>query len=199
MVITLARALTRSRIILDELDKLNIRNYSGINSNEQDKKSFVSLKDKYNSLSEEYVRIKSAISKANVETHVDFKGEYLTISQLINKKVIMEKKSLLLTKIKTELNIVKRKEIETEEKVENVAEERIKNLGEVNPSLLSEISEQIYKSVRGEFAFTVSSCYGEGIELFSEKLEKDQEEVADFLNEIDFVLSEVNATTHIEV
>lgn len=199
MAITLARALTRSRIILDELDKLNTKNYSGFNSNDQEKREFISLKDKYSSLFEEYVKIKTAISKANVETYVDFKGERLTIAELIHKKVVMEKKSYLFAKINSELNIAKRKQIEIENKVQDVAEERIKNLGEVNPSLLSDISEQIYKSVREEFSFTISSCYGEGIEVFAEKLEQEQNEAADFLNEIDFALSEVNATTYIRI
>lgn len=197
MLITLARALTRSRIILDELDKLILKDYLGINSNKQEKEQFISSKDKFNSLFDEYVKIKTAISKANTRTVVNLKGEELTIIEIINKKTVVEKKIELLIGISSKLNFIKREEINNNSKIQSIAEERIKNLGEV--SRTDDISERIYKSVRQEFPFEISSCYGEGIEVALEKLSKEQEELNEFLNEIDFVLSEVNAVTHIEI
>ena len=151
-----------------------------------------------NDLIERKTKIKTAIVNANSETVVSIGGKEMTIAEAINFKRVIELKKLLISTIKRKHESAKGRFITENEKVNNVALENAKiMIGKQGDDKVKPTDEDVKAIVdpfvkRNEFHLIDP--------LDAEKLiEKLQNEVDEFEAEVDAVLSEINATTIIEI
>lgn len=144
----------------------------------------ITLRDKY----------KTALLEANNKTKVKIGKTKYTIAEAIAKKDTIYQEQNLLNKIARQLqdseNRVQVLENQNEDKLDDLIRASI---GKDKKTDASEI-EAISKVFRDNNK--VSLVDASGTKSF---LEKRQEEIEDFLNNIDFALSEINAKTEVEV
>lgn len=137
-------------------------------------------------------QIKAKIMHSNTITKVNVAGEEMTVAEAIERKNTIEYKKKLLNRLKADLQMaldeMENGNIILLDKLESFLEA---TLGD-NPS-----SKEIE---------TVSEMFKEKNELklynpinIEKKIEKLEEEIEDFLMEVDFVLSESNSKTTIEI
>lgn len=137
-------------------------------------------------------QIKSKIMYSNAITKVNVAGEEMTVAEAIERKNTIEYKKKLLNRLRSDLQMaldeIEDGNIILLDKLESFLEA---TLGD-NPS-----SKEIE---------TVSEMFKEKNELklynpinIEKKIEKLEEEIEDFLMEVDFVLSESNSKTTIEI
>ena len=160
-----------------------------------------STKEKYQSvigLIQRKVDIKSAIVKANGSTEVKVGEKAMTIADAINFKSVIEMKKNLISQLTHKHNTVKTDFIQGNEKINDVALENAKiMIGKQGDDRVKATDTDIKNIVepfikRNEFHLVDP--------LSIEKLiETMQNEVDEFETEVDSVLSEINATTFIEI
>lgn len=137
-------------------------------------------------------QIKAKIMHSNTITKVNVAGEEMTVAEAIERKNTIEYKKKLLNRLRSDLQMaldeMENGNIILLDKLESFLEA---TLGD-NPS-----SKEIE---------TVSEMFKEKNELklynpinIEKKIEKLEEEIEDFLMEVDFVLSESNSKTTIEI
>ena len=137
-------------------------------------------------------QIKAKIMHSNTITKVNVAGEEMTVAEAIERKNTIEYKKKLLNRLRADLQMaldeMENGNIILLDKLESFLEA---TLGD-NPS-----SKEIE---------TVSEMFKEKNELklynpinIEKKIEKLEEEIEDFLMEVDFVLSESNSKTTIEI
>ena len=137
-------------------------------------------------------QIKAKIMHSNTITKVNVAGEEMTVAEAIERKNTIEYKKKLLNRLRSDLQMaldeMEDGNIILLDKLESFLEA---TLGD-NPS-----SKEIE---------TVSEMFKEKNELklynpinVEKKIEKLEEEIEDFLMEVDFVLSESNSRTTIEI
>lgn len=186
---TIARGLTRLKTIKAQLSRIALeigqygvwndkkRHPYGDNNVElkknhnQAKEKILSLFQQYDDLVEEFVKIKTAIEKANISTKIVVAGKVMTISQALMYK--REVESLVR-------DIVRNYDV--------AVDRATKSVNDYN-SRLSGLGEEDKEAVMADILYLVPQ----------EKMEEKKKFLMEFLEEVDGTLNEVNAVTEIVI
>lgn len=156
--------------------------------------------DQFNALFAELNNIKAAVRKSNEVTKVVIGGEELTVADaLVYKNTIAYRNSFLDRITRENRNAesrVEQSKISADTKFASVRENLIKN------SQGQDVSEDYLKTVLTEEERRLKKAIVEvkvsGINNVNEYIEAERKRIDTFLEEVDYVLSESNATTIIE-
>lgn len=156
--------------------------------------------DQFNDLFAELNNIKAAVRKSNEVTKVVIGGEELTVADaLVYKNTIVYRNSFLDRITRENRNAesrVEQSKINADTKFASVRENLIKN------SQGQDVSEDYLKTVLTEEERRLKKAIVEvkvsGINNVNEFIEAERKRIDTFIEEVDYVLSESNATTIIE-
>lgn len=155
-----------------------------VESHLQSIKDLISLRDKY----------KSLLLNANNTTTVTVKGKTYTISEAIAKKDVIKQEQELVKIIRRQLQnaelIVQNNENTTESKLDDLIKVTMGKDRKAEASEIESLSKMFRESNK------TSLVDAGGAKKF---LEEKESEIEEFLNEIDFTLSEINSKTEVEV
>lgn len=155
-----------------------------VESHLQSIKDLISLRDKY----------KSLLLNANNTTTVTVKGKTYTISEAIAKKDVIKQEQELVKIIRRQLQnvelIVQNNENATESKLDDLIKVTMGKDRKAEASEIESLSKMFRESNK------TSLVDAGGAKKF---LEEKESEIEEFLNEIDFTLSEINSKTEVEV
>lgn len=207
---SITRALTRAKTIEKQLTRLVESQYVvTLMKREVDDATDVfkdNLKmtqsnfDQFNDLFAELNNIKAAVRKSNEVTKVVIGGEELTVADaLVYKNTIVYRNNFLDRITRENRNAesrVEQSKINADNKFASVRENLIKN------SQGQDVSEDYLKTVLTEEERRLKKAIIEvkvsGINNVNEYIEAERKRIDTFLEEVDYVLSESNATTIIE-
>lgn len=207
---SITRALTRAKTIEKQLARLVESQFVvTLMKREVDDESDVyqdNLKmtkanfDQFNDLFAELNNIKAAVRKSNEVTKVVIGGEELTVADaLVYKNTIVYRNNFLDRITRENRNAesrVEQSKINADNKFASVRENLIKN------SQGQDVSEDYLKTVLTEEERRLKKAIVEvkvsGINNVNEYIEAERKRIDTFLEEVDYVLSESNATTIIE-
>lgn len=207
---SITRALTRAKTIEKQLARLvesqfvvtlMKREVDDVSDVYQDNlKMTQSNFDQFNDLFAELNNIKAAVRKSNEVTKVVIGGEELTVADaLVYKNTIAYRNSFLDRITRENRNAesrVEQSKISADTKFASVRENLIKNLQG------QDVSEDYLKTVLTEEERRLKKAIIEvkvsGINNVNEYIEAERKRIDTFLEEVDYVLSESNATTIIE-
>lgn len=207
---SITRALTRAKTIEKQLTRLVESQYvvtlmkrevDDVTDVYQDNlKMTKSNFDQFNDLFAELNNIKAAVRKSNEVTKVVIGGEELTVADaLVYKNTIVYRNNFLDRIIRENRNAesrVEQSKISADTKFATVRENLIKN------SQGQDVSEDYLKTVLTEEERRLKKAIVEvkvsGINNVNEYIEAERKRIDTFLEEVDYVLSESNATTIIE-
>jgi len=207
---SITRALTRAKTIEKQLARLVESQFVvTLMKREVDDESDVyqdNLKmtksnfDQFNDLFAELNNIKAAVRKSNEVTKVVIGGEELTVADaLVYKNTIVYRNNFLDRITRENRNAesrVEQSKISADTKFASVRENLIKN------SQGQDVSEDYLKTVLTEEERRLKKAIIEvkvsGINNVNEFIEAERKRIDTFLEEVDYVLSESNATTIIE-
>lgn len=207
---SITRALTRAKTIEKQLARLVESQFVvTLMKREVDDESDVyqdNLKmtksnfDQFNDLFAELNNIKASVRKSNEVTKVVIGGEELTVADaLVYKNTIVYRNNFLDRITRENRNAesrVEQSKISADTKFASVRENLIKN------SQGQDVSEDYLKTVLTEEERRLKKAIVEvkvsGINNVNEYIEAERKRIDTFLEEVDYVLSESNATTIIE-
>lgn len=207
---SITRALTRAKTIEKQLARLvesqfvvtlMKREVDDVSDVYQDNlKMTKSNFDQFNDLFAELNNIKAAVRKSNEVTKVVIGGEELTVADaLVYKNTIVYRNNFLDRITRENRNAesrVEQSKISADTKFASVRENLIKN------SQGQDVSEDYLKTVLTEEERRLKKAIIEvkvsGINNINEFIEAERKRIDTFLEEVDYVLSESNATTIIE-
>lgn len=207
---SITRALTRAKTIEKQLTRLVESQYVvTLMKREVDDESDVfkdNLKmtqsnfDQFNDLFAELNNIKAAVRKSNEVTKVVIGGEELTVADaLVYKNTIVYRNNFLDRITRENRNAesrVEQSKISADTKFASVRENLIKN------SQGQDVSEDYLKTVLTEEERRLKKAIVEvkvsGIKDVNDYIEAERKRIDTFTEEVDYVLSESNATTIIE-
>lgn len=207
---SITRALTRAKTIEKQLARLvesqfvvtlMKREVDDVSDVYQDNlKMTQSNFDQFNALFAELNNIKAAVRKSNEVTKVVIGGEELTVADaLVYKNTIVYRNNFLDRITRENRNAesrVEQSKINADTKFASVRENLIKN------SQGQDVSEDYLKTVLTEEERRLKKAIVEvkvsGINNVNEFIEAERKRIDTFIEEVDYVLSESNATTIIE-
>lgn len=207
---SITRALTRAKTIEKQLARLvesqfvvtlMKREVDDVTDAYQDNlKMTKSNFDQFNDLFAELNNIKAAVRKSNEVTKVVIGGEELTVADaLVYKNTIVYRNNFLDRITRENRNAesrVEQSKINADTKFASVRENLIKN------SQGQDVSEDYLKTVLTEEERRLKKAIVEvkvsGINNVNEYIEAERKRIGTFIEEVDYVLSESNATTIIE-
>lgn len=207
---SITRALTRAKTIEKQLARLvesqfvvtlMKREVDDVTDVYQDNlKMTQSNFDQFNALFAELNNIKAAVRKSNEVTKVVIGGEELTVADaLVYKNTIVYRNNFLDRITRENRNAesrVEQSKISADTKFASVRENLIKN------SQGQDVSEDYLKTVLTEEERRLKKAIVEvkvsGIKDVNDYIEAERKRIDTFLEEVDYVLSESNATTIIE-
>lgn len=207
---SITRALTRAKTIEKQLARLvesqfvvtlMKREVDDVTDVYQDNLKMTQANfDQFNDLFAELNNIKAAVRKSNEVTKVVIGGEELSVADaLVYKNTIAYRNSFLDRITRENRNAesrVEQSKINADNKFASVRENLIKN------SQGQDVSEDYLKTVLTEEERRLKKAIVEvkvsGINNVNEYIEAERKRIDTFLEEVDYVLSESNATTIIE-
>lgn len=200
--ITITRALTRIKVINSQLDNLAgqgnfVRSALADNvtdkANEQFKTKSQSNFDTFKDLVKESEKLQLAIRKSNLEKVVTISGEEMTVSQALIRKDLMAYRSQLLSQIRKENSKVESEIEKSNSLIEGKAQDFVAKLNGDSVQLESALELARNSAIKELKRIKLA---GFNVEDY---LETETKAVEGFIAEVDYVLSESNATTFIEV
>lgn len=200
--ISITRALTRVKVIEKQLEQLSYDKYvRSVLEQDKDKKQSEDFKsesksnfDKFNSLFDESVALQKAIRKSNEDTLVKISGKEMTVSEALILKSLIEHKQQLLSNIRDQNSNANNEIEKAETQIESKAQAFVQSLKTENQSQIDDAMKVGRLSATKELRKV--RLTGLNVEQI---LKEDLEFVQEFLVEVDYVLSESNATTLIEI
>lgn len=139
------------------------------------------------------VILKNALMKANAETKVTIGGKEYTILEALNRKTDISTESLLVQTMKKQLSA----SIANVNSINNSIESNIENTIRSKSASSGNQSKDYIQTVRDSYKPQMPELVNADV---VEKLIKDkEEEISEFIAEVDYALSEVNAITKIKV
>lgn len=139
-------------------------------------------------LEKRIVEIKTKIDQANAVTKVKIGSKEMTIQEALVEKSFIGLKKQRLQAYKTQLQEARdefeRALEENKRRVEKVVQDKADKAGE----------EEVVKSIEAVYSVEMVDASG-----LSERIKSLEDEIEEFESNVDFALSEVNSTTHIEV
>lgn len=149
--------------------------------------------DSIDALIERWHKIKTAIIKSNSDTLVNFNNKQITVSDCIEKKKSVESKKTLRDILKGQLVSIDRSVKDANKKVEESLE-RVLQAQSIGADKKSTSLDEFIALYRKMNCFDIFDPIG-----VKTKIKEIEEEISKFESEIDFVLSESNAKTFIEI
>lgn len=201
---TLTRALVELKLYDSKIEKairsLTPVSYSinGIVSeHRQTSKEFI---DTYNAqmqsisdLRNNKVNIKNALMKANAEVIVKIGDKEYTILEALNRKNDINTDMFLVSNLKASLNTAVTKANKLTETIEDNIEKTINSRSTSSGNQSKDFVQSIRESYANQMPVLVN------IEVIEKIIKEKEAEIEEFIAEVDFCLSEVNATTKISV
>lgn len=207
---TITRALSRINALQDKLQKAADLTYvttvNTIKLNSKDTlKTLADLKANIQSaeaIKLEILKLKLKIQESNLSTIVTINNKEMTVREAIELKYLYENYFSRISNVMTDqLRRSKLKQIAAQTEIENSQQEAIKQLTAMDSSISAEEVESRSKVsielVRQTKEISVISF--NGTEDAENSVKNYIEEISTYLEEVDYVLSESNATTTIEV
>lgn len=205
--VTVTRALARAKIIKDLLEDLKKECFVGyVRSSEKNgemaqqyQRNSQANIDEYKSLVKEYVAIKTAIHQFNDTKTVTVLGlPEMTVAAILVEKTILQDRRDILNTIRDQysdaLHQQQRANITIDNEVSAYLANQEKQFGDTAGS--KEAIDQLVKTYREakekERSLDIVSGFNH-----AEFIEKESEFINSFMNEIDTILSEINATNTI--
>lgn len=207
VTVTVTRALARAKIIKDLLEDLKKECFVGyVRSSEKNgemaqqyQRNSQTNIDEYKSLVKEYVAIKTAIHQFNDTKTVTVLGlPEMTVAAILVEKTILQDRRDILNTIRDQysdaLHQQQRANITIDNEVSTYLANQEKQFGDTAGS--KEAIDQLVKTYREakekERSLDIVSGFNH-----AEFIEKESEFINSFMNEIDTILSEINATNTI--
>lgn len=202
--LTLTRALAELKLLDSKISKaiqeLKSVSYSVNNIVPEFRVTSDEFKANYNSqmqsiqdLRNNKVILKNALMKANAETKVTIGGKEYTILEALNRKTDISTESLLVQTMKKQLSA----SIANVNSINNSIESNIENTIRSKSASSGNQSKDYIQTVRDSYKPQMPELVNADV---VEKLIKDkEEEISEFIAEVDYALSEVNAITKIKV
>lgn len=207
VTVTVTRALARAKIIKDLLEDLKKECFVGyVRSSEKNgemaqqyQRNSQANIDEYKSLVKEYVAIKTAIHQFNDTKTVTVLGlPEMTVAAILVEKTILQDRRDILNTVRDQysdaLHQQQRANITIDNEVSTYLANQEKQFGDTAGS--KEAIEQLVKTYREakekERSLDIVSGFNH-----AEFIEKESEFINNFMNEIDTILSEINATNTI--
>ena len=207
VTVTVTRALARAKIIKDLLEDLKKECFVGyVRSSEKNgemaqqyQRNSQANIDEYKSLVKEYVAIKTAIHQFNDTKTVTVLGlPEMTVAAILVEKTILQDRRDILNTVRDQysdaLHQQQRANITIDNEVSAYLANQEKQFGDTAGS--KEAIEQLVKTYREakekERSLDIVSGFNH-----AEFIEKESEFINSFMNEIDTILSEINATNTI--
>ena len=160
---------------------------------EEFKKTSQSRFDTWMSLSERLVKLRAARNKANATTYVTICGKSVTMDEAIVMKSLLNLQKQALEGFKKQIgmveNFVTRADNEVKVAVDKAVAQSIASQTLTEDQ--SKLFNDMYKKSLGK-----SMAIGESVKVGIKKLE---DHITSFSAEIDYVLSEANSTTKVEI
>ena len=207
---TITRALSRINALQDKLQKAADLTYvttvNTIKLNSEDTlKTLTDLKANIQSVEAiklEILKLKLKIQESNLSTIVTINNKEMTVREAIELKYLYENYFSRISNVMTDqLRRSKLKQSAAQTEIENSQQEAIKQLTAMDSSISAEEVESRSKVsielVRQTKELSVISF--NGTEDAENSVKNYIEEISTYLEEVDYVLSESNATTTIEV
>ena len=207
--LTITRALSRSKVIKKRLDELSREAFVGyVRKAEAEKlgaqqyaKNSQSCFDEYQSLLKEYVAIKTAIHQFNDTKEVTIPefGTF-TVAQLLVEKSILEERRKVYRNIREQNRIALKTIDEAEEEITSsvskylATQDKQLNAETTSKEFLEDLANKFKEAKQKELEVITVSGFDH-----LKYLEKEGKRIELFTNEIDTILSEVNATNTITV
>ena len=202
--LTLTRALAELKLLDSKISKaiqeLKSVSYSVNNIVPEFRVTSDEFKANYNSqmqsiqdLRNNKVILKNALMRANAETKVTIGGKEYTILEALNRKTDISTESLLVQTMKKQLSA----SIANVNSINNSIESNIENTIRSKSASSGNQSKDYIQTVRDSYKPQMPELVNADV---VEKLIKDkEEEISEFIAEVDYALSEVNAITKIKV
>ena len=202
--LTLTRALAELKLLDSKISKaiqeLKSVSYSVNNIVPEFRVTSDEFKANYNSqmqsiqdLRNNKVILKNALMKANAETKVTIGGKEYTILEALNRKTDISTENLLVQTMKKQLSA----SIANVNSINNSIESNIENTIRSKSASSGNQSKDYIQTVRDSYKPQMPELVNADV---VEKLIKDkEEEISEFIAEVDYALSEVNAITKIKV
>lgn len=207
VTVTVTRALARAKIIKDLLEDLKKECFVGyVRSSEKNgemarqyQRNSQANIDEYKSLVKEYIAIKTAIHQFNDTKTVTVLGlpEMTVAAILVEKSILQDRRDILNTvrdQYSDALHQQQRANITIDNEVSAYLANQEKQFGDTAGS--KEAIDQLVKTYREakekERSLDIVSGFNH-----AEFIEKESEFINNFMNEIDTILSEINATNTI--
>lgn len=207
---TITRALSRINALQDKIQKAADLTYvttvNTIKLNSEDTlKTLADLKANIQSaeaIKLEILKLKLKIQESNLSTIVTINNKEMTVREAIELKYLYENYSSRISNVMNDqLRRSKLKQSAAQTEIENSQQEAIKQLTAMDSSISAEEVESRSKVsielVRQTKELSVISF--NGTEDAENSVKNYIEEISTYLEEVDYVLSESNATTTIEV
>jgi len=139
------------------------------------------------------VILKNALMKANAETKLKIGEKEYTILEALNRKTDIQTEQYLINTLKQHLNAAVLKSNQIKDAVESNIEKTINSKSSSSGNQSKDYIQTVRESYKDQLPELVNADVVE--KLVKEK----EEEIAEFISEVDFALSEVNAITKISV
>lgn len=162
-------------------------------SHEQFKLASQSRFDAWTAQVERLVLLKTLRNKANVLVEVTVGGKQMTMDQAIAKKAMLTWQKSALANFKAQLQKAQLEVTKADADVQISVDKAV--AAAVASNALTTEQSNVFKAMY-EQSLGKQIAVGDNIKTSLEKLEK---YITEFSNEIDYVLSEANANTHVEI
>lgn len=162
-------------------------------SHEQFKLTSQSRFDAWTAQAERLVLLKTLRNKANVLVEVTVGGKQMTMDQAIAKKAMLTWQKSALANFKAQLQKAQLEVTKADADVQISVDKAV--AAAVASNALTTEQSNVFKAMY-EHSLGKQIAVGDNIKTSLEKLEK---YITEFSNEIDYVLSEANANTHVEI
>lgn len=162
-------------------------------SHEQFKLTSQSRFDAWTAQIERLTMLKTLRNQANVVTMVTVGGKQMTMDQAIAKKALLTWQTSALANFKAQLQKAQQEVTKADADVQISVDKAV--AAAVSSNALTEEQSNVFKKMY-EQSLGKQIAVGDNIKTSLEKLEK---YITEFSNEIDYVLSEANANTHVEI
>lgn len=204
MKISVHRALAELKLLDSKIDRGTYKNFVLSKLSSSDKIAGVPIqtvveriKSNYTSVSDlidRRAKIKSAIIKSNALTEVKIKDRVLTVAEAIDEKISISYKINLLNELKKQHKQCSALVSQHNEKAQQNAENFVNGLytdkTQVDINKIKALKEDHIKNNEAELVDPLD---------ISKIIQELETYIEDFKSEVDYVLSESNATTFIEV
>lgn len=162
-------------------------------SHEQFKLTSQSRFDAWTAQVERLVLLKTLRNKANVQVEVTVGGKQMTMDQAIAKKAMLTWQKSALANFKAQLQKAQLEVTKADADVQISVDKAV--AAAVASNALTTEQSNVFKAMY-EQSLGKQIAVGDNIKTSLEKLEK---YITEFSNEIDYVLSEANANTYVEI